>query len=95
MCNKSSYLLGHVRALCSGCRQAPQSRDLLAGRSSIAVIAIIVSAVEVVVVVVRRGVDEGLDLAVVILLYRYTAAGWRDLVDEGLEVVDQPLVTTT
>ena len=42
---KFNYLLGHRRALCPGCRHAPQSRDRFAGGSSLAE-------------VVRRGDDE-------------------------------------
>jgi len=56
-------LLGHVRALCPGCRHAPQSRDRLAGGSSVLVV--VVAEVEAVIaagVVVVRGVDEGVGL---------------------------------
>ena len=65
MCNKNNYLLGHVRALCPGCRHAPHSRNRLAGGSFVAV-GVVVEEVGVtvglVVVVVRRGVDEGVGL---------------------------------
>ena len=57
---KNNYLLGHVRALYPGCRHAPQSRDRLAGGSSVAVVVVV--EVAPAVVVVRRGVDEGLEL---------------------------------
>ena len=55
-------LLGHVQALCPGCRQALQSRALLAGGSSVSVaVAVEVEVVAVAVaavVPVGRGVDE-------------------------------------
>ena len=48
---KFNYLLGHRRALCPGCRHAPQSRDRFAGGSSLAEVVVVVE-------VVRRGDDE-------------------------------------
>ena len=57
---KKVYLLGHLRALCPGCRHAPQSRARLTGGSSVVVVDVEVVSVTVaaVVVVVRRRVDE-------------------------------------
>ena len=34
---KFNYLLGHRRALCPGCRHAPQSRDRFAGGTRVRV----------------------------------------------------------
>ena len=68
MWNKGNYLLGQVRALCPDWRQAPQSRDLLAGGSSVAVVVdveavvAIVAAAMVPAVVVWRGVDDEVGL---------------------------------
>ena len=60
--NYDIVLLGNVRALCPGCRQAPQSCAFLAGGSSVEVAVevevVVVVVAEAAVVPVGRGVEE-------------------------------------